>query len=106
MVLVRLGDWGLGEEIDRFSGFGIFRWIKNTRLLNYYEQIFQEIISFLTWSIDMTGTTMPPQNITVPIVTMQVVEKNICRTSVTVFLMDKAKAIAPRSPENQSMCWN
>ncbi len=49
---------------------------------------------------------MPPLKITVVIVMTQVVVKNIWRTSVTVFLKAKAKAIAPLSPENQSMCWN
>ena len=51
------------------------------------------------------GMVRPPLNITVEMVTTQVVVKNSCRTSVTVFLIARAKAIAPRRPANQSMCW-
>ena len=35
----------------------------------------------------------------------QLQENRTCLASVTVFWMARAKAIAPRRPENQSMCW-
>ncbi len=45
----------------------------------------------------------PPRN-TVIMTMMIVVEKNIRRISVLVFLIAREKAMAPRSPLNMSMC--
>ena len=58
----------------------------------------------LTFKSINIGTVVPPHTMTVLMVMRQVVVKNICRTSVTVFRTDNAKAMAPRRPENQSMC--
>ena len=48
---------------------------------------------------------MPPQKMTVKIEMREVVVRNICLASDMVFCMARAKAMAPRNPENQSMCW-
>ena len=57
------------------------------------------------FSRERRGSVRPPQKITVMMLMREVVVRNICLASVIVFCMARAKAIAPRSPENQSMCW-
>ena len=51
-----------------------------------------------------TGTVIPPLKMTVAIVIIQVVVKKTCRTSVTVFRIDNANAIAPLRPANHIKC--
>ena len=51
------------------------------------------------------GIDSPPQKITVTMEMRQVVVKNIWRASLTVLRTERAKDMAPRRPENQSMCW-
>ena len=57
-----------------------------------------------TWRKDMAGRAQPPMKMTVVMAMTHVVVKKSCRTVVTVFRTASAKAMAPRRPENQSMC--
>ena len=57
-----------------------------------------------TWRKDMAGRAQPPIKMTVVMAMTHVVVKKSCRTVVTVFRTASANAMAPRRPENQSMC--
>ena len=52
----------------------------------------------------MAGRAQPPIKMTVVMAMTHVVVKKSCRTVVTVFRTASANAMAPRRPENQSMC--
>ena len=51
------------------------------------------------------GAVRPPQKMTVTMLMRLVVVRNICLAMLTVFRLARAKAMAPRKPENQSRCW-
>ena len=47
----------------------------------------------------------PPQTRTVAMTMISVVVKISCLASLCVFLIARAKAMAPRSPANTNICW-
>ena len=80
-------------------------WIEFTA--TYYEPNHVDThacVRSLTWRNDMAGMAQPPMKMTVVMAMTHVVVKKSCRTVVTVLRTASANAMAPRSPENHSMC--
>ena len=68
------------------------------------EKIPKRITTHGIFSHCRIGTARQPPRSTVMMTIIIVVEKNICRTPVLVFLMDREKAMAPRKPQNTNKC--